>query len=469
MYKIIKNEWISYYRQKTIVWFVVIFVVFTAIISFISSKQNQELLQNQEKAKYHIRQQWEALNDMNPHGAAHFGSYAFKKTNVLNSVDDGVNAVTGNVLRLEGHIQNEMMHSEASQSLSISKFGKLKPVILLQYVVPLFILFLAFGSFAYERENGRLKLLVIQGANPTKLIFGKSLSVALFAILLLTFSILLQLILNVNTLNTDIILRCFLLFFSYSIYYIILSLLATFFSAKLTSATAALTTSLAVWLLWTIFLPKIWGNTVDKINPLPSRQTFNSAMTDDRSKGIDGHNPSDKREEELKNKILKLYKVDSVSQLPINFDGLVMQADEEYGNKVWDKHFGNNYKIFQDQKKAYQFSGIINPFAALQDASMGFSGTDVLHHLNFLEKAESYRRVFIKTLNHKQAFGGSKTNDWDWKADNNFYKSVSEFNYQTPSIITVFNHYLLNIFTLLTWLFALVSVVYISSKNIKLL
>ena len=50
----------------------------------------------------------------------------------------------------------------------------------------------------------------------------------------------------------------------------------------------------------------------------------------------------------LKEEYLVKYNVDSLSQLPINFDGIVMQADEEYGNQVWDKHFGNNYLIYQN-------------------------------------------------------------------------------------------------------------------------
>ncbi len=75
-------------------------------------------------------QQWENLEAMNPHRAAHYGSYAFKPMNVLNSMDSGINDITGNVVRLEGHVQNEIVYSEASQSLSISKFGKLKSSLL---------------------------------------------------------------------------------------------------------------------------------------------------------------------------------------------------------------------------------------------------------------------------------------------------------------------------------------------------
>ena len=60
-----------------------------------------------------------------------------------------------------------------------------------------------------------------------------------------------------------------------------------------------------------------------------------------------------------------------------------MQEDEEHGNIVWDKHFGNNYSIFMKQKYLYQISSLINPFASLQSLSMGFCGTDMVHHLHF--------------------------------------------------------------------------------------
>ena len=95
--------------------------------------------------------------------------------------------------------------------------------------------------------------------------------------------------------------RLLLIIFSYGSYYYIITCLATFLSARLINNTSALASILAIWIVWTIFLPKIWGNSVEKIHPLPSRQNFKSAMKEERSKGIDGHNPTDKRREELKN------------------------------------------------------------------------------------------------------------------------------------------------------------------------
>ena len=89
----------------------------------------------------------------NPHSAAHYGTYAFKPVSVLNSIDEGINSVTGNVLRLEGHRQNDIVFSEASQSLMISKFGKLKPSFnFFSFIIPLLLIFLSFNTYMSEKK-----------------------------------------------------------------------------------------------------------------------------------------------------------------------------------------------------------------------------------------------------------------------------------------------------------------------------
>ena len=120
---------------NTTIFFVL--ALFTVVILGTIQNNNQQLYR--VKAQEHIRSQWENLEAMNPHRAAHYGSYAFKPLNTLNSMDNGINDITGNVIKLEGHIQNEIVYSDASQSLTISKFGKLKSSSILQYVIPLFL------------------------------------------------------------------------------------------------------------------------------------------------------------------------------------------------------------------------------------------------------------------------------------------------------------------------------------------
>ena len=114
--------------------------------------QTQKQANFYQNAKAHLRTQWEQLDGVNPHSAAHYGTYVFKPVNILGNLDEGVNAVTGNVIQVEGHVQNEMAYSEASQMQAISRFGKLKSALLLQYILPLLLVFLAFHTIHSEQE-----------------------------------------------------------------------------------------------------------------------------------------------------------------------------------------------------------------------------------------------------------------------------------------------------------------------------
>lgn len=463
MIDIILNEWKAHTRNKVFVKLNIFFLITLLFVSWISIFQNAGQDTKRLAAQQKVRSQWDNLQPMNPHSAAHYGLYAFKPLNLLNSIDGGVNDYTGNVLKLEGHVQNEIAYSEVSQSLSISKFGKLKPSLIFQYLIPLMLIFLAFNRMTNERKTGRLKLLLFQGASINQLIFGKAFSIWLYGVFLMSITIIFQLF--ANNFDSQTIQRLILIIFSYSAYYYILSFLVTFISAISHSSTTSLSSILVIWILWTIFIPKIWGDVVDKIYPLPSRQAFNSKMVSERSEGIDGHNPYDKRREQLKNKYLNKYDVDSLSQLPINFDGIVMQEDEEYGNQIWDKHFGNNYAILQKQKELYQKAGIINPFVSLNSLSMGFCGTDMLHHLEFLKKSEEYRRYLVKSLNDEHAYGGSKTGDWKWTVDNVFFRSIDRFNYTNPKIINILNYYISDILFLVFWIFFISIIIIIYKKD----
>jgi ABC-2 type transport system permease protein len=274
---------------------------------------------------------------------------------------------------------------------------------------------------------------------------------------------------NLTDLNGEVLSRTAMLVLSYSLYYFIITGLTVFCSARWENATIALTSMLGVWIIWTIFLPNILMSSVEKWHELPSRNEFKIAMSEDRSKGLDGHNPSDERKKELKVSVLKEYGVDSLSQLPINFDGIVMQEDEAYGNKVWDKHFGELRKVLSDQKKVYQMAGFINPFISLQNASMGFAGNDNLHHQEFLVQVENYRRAFIKMLNDKHAFGGSKTGDWGWKADNDFYTSIPDFEYRPTTLASVFPHYMTDLLLLAIWSVLVIGLMVFGTKKMQLL
>ncbi len=451
MWQIIRNEWHFLARNRALLGISLGFVVVLFMSVVLGDLQTQEQTERYQTAKKHLRDQWENNDEMHPHSAVHYGTYVFKPTNLLSSLDEGVNSITGNVLRVEGHVQNEIVHSEASQMQAISKFGKLKSSLLLQYMVPLLLIFLAYQSINSEKQSGRLKLLLLQGAKPTKFILAKTLAVCSYGIGLLALTILVYTLLSLNNINVDAINRVLLFFLSYSLYYFILSGLTVYFSVRWKNASLALISMLGLWIIWTIFLPNILMSSIENWHQLPSREALKKAMKEDRAKGISGHGPADERRKELEKRVLAEYGVDSLSQLPVDFWGILMQEDEEYGNKVWDKHFGHLREVLAQQKQSYQLGGVFNPFISLQNLSMGLAGNDNFHHQEFLVQAEAYRRVFIKTLNDEHAFGGAKTGDWSLKIGPEFYKSVAEFNYQPTKLSAVFSNYVLDLLLLVFW------------------
>ena len=222
MKEIIINEWIGYFRNKLFLYVGVFFCFFLCLVAFLGIIQNNKLNAEQELAHEHIRSQWDEMEASNPHSAAHYGTYAFKPVSVLNSIDEGINSVTGNVLRLEGHRQNDIVFSEASQSLMISKFGKLKPSLIFQFIIPLLLIFFSFNTYMSERNSGRLKLMLVQGASLRKVVFSKVLSIWFIGLFLLLITLFFQLLFNFNNLNSDIFTRLSILFLSYSFYYLIL-------------------------------------------------------------------------------------------------------------------------------------------------------------------------------------------------------------------------------------------------------
>ena len=465
MINIFYNEWRGLLRNRLLLFLISFFLISLFIVTYFGNIQNKKQIQNQNEAHEHIRSQWDAIDSANAHGAAHFGTYVFKPNRILNSLDDGINSVTGVVLKLEGHKQNDVAYSERSQSLEISRFGKFKSSLIFQFIIPLFLIFLSFNTYTSEISSGRLKLLLIQGNSLTKIIFAKILTLISLSFLLLFTTIFIQSFLNFNMLSLDEVVRLTFFFFSYLIYYFIIISLTILLSILLKNSVSTLSVILLTWLLWTIFIPKTIGNFTESITPLPSRFELKEKMTEDRSKGIDGHNPRDERRNKLEKQILEQYGKETIDELPINIYGILLQADEEYGNKIWDKHFGRIYDILKQQKRNYQFSGLINPFASIQSLSMASCGTDLIHHLDFLKEAEIYRRYFIKSLNDEYR-DVSTTGDNAYLSNNKFFRSLKDFNYLAPSFASLIFYYLLDISFLILWFFVLIFLIVFTSRKV---
>ncbi|MEM9379336.1 MAG: ABC transporter permease subunit, partial [Planctomycetota bacterium] len=129
-----------------------------------------------DHAAAHARTSWLEREPDNPHGRAHFGDFVFRPVGPLAGLDPGVQSVTGRTLFLEAHSQNAPMHVPEAAASSLMRFPRLTPALVLQALVPLLLILAGFASVAGERESGRLRLLLLQGARPGQIVGAKALA-----------------------------------------------------------------------------------------------------------------------------------------------------------------------------------------------------------------------------------------------------------------------------------------------------
>jgi ABC-2 type transport system permease protein len=146
-----------------------------------------------------------------------------------------------------------------------------------------------------------------------------------------------------------------------------------------------------------------------------------------------------------------------------------MQADEEYANLVYDKHFARIRELVEKQNSITRYAAVVNPFLALRRLSAAVAQTDFNHHMRFLRDAEDYRRYLIHNLNSTMAYGGSKTGDWDWTADPAYWATVKDFDYQRPGLSWSLSGYRWEIAVLLGWLVIAILCFYRTASTLKMI
>jgi ABC-2 type transport system permease protein len=115
----------------------------------------------------------------------------------------------------------------------------------------------------------------------------------------------------------------------------------------------------------------------------------------------------------------------------LNFDGLALQADEEFGNALFERAYGSLWQTFDRQTDLQRLAGIVAPIQALRLASMALAGTDSAHDRGFAREAEGYRRALVRAMNDDLT-QNSKTGDFSYAGDRSTWSGVPEFRYTSP-------------------------------------
>lgn len=423
-----------------------------------------------ERARQSVRSAWLNQGPQNPHSAAHYGHYVFLPVSGLQFLDNGARNFTGSIIRLEGHKQNEAAFSVAENRSELSRFGDTSFAWMLQVLLPLFVILLCFNSVSGDKESGNLRLLAAQGISFRQYLWGKIVGYYSIIISLTLIGLLLQLISYILVSGSLVGIsaqRLLAWTVIYAAYLFVITGFSVLLSSWLSKSSVSLLLQVSLWILLLIVLPRITAGVGEKLYPMEYRAAFNQQLAEDRKNGIDGHNPSDERIRQFKDSLLSKYGVTSLSNLPINADGLVMQADEEFANEVYDKNFDRIRATIDEQNSITRWTSFINPFLAVRNLSMAVASSDYRNSLMVADSAEQYRRRLIRDLNLKMAYGGSKTGDWDWKVDGSYWASVPDFSYPETRLSESLRYYGIEIIALGLWLLLLITVVAATAKKLN--
>lgn len=388
-----------------------------------------------EAARRLTREQWLSQGTKNPHGAAHYGVYAFKPKLPLSLVDRGVDPMVGVTAWLEAHKQNEFKYRPAQDATAVQRLGELTGAAVLQLLVPLVIVLLTFSAFAGEREQGTLRQLLSLGVNRRTLAAGKALGIAgALGLVLAPTTVLGVAALALASDNGALaasLPRAGWMALSYVLYFAAFLAVSLAVSAWAKSSRIALVGLLGFWIFNGLIAPRAVADLAKAVYPTPSAFEFSRRIDLAMKGGFDGHDTADRRLEKLRAGLLAKYKVEKVEQLPVSFQGLALQAGEEHGNEVFDRYYGELWSTFRQQERVHRAASLLAPALAVRSLPMAFAGTDFAQHAHFARAAEDYRRMIQRVMNSDITEQGGNARG-PYLAGAELWAKVPEFRYEAP-------------------------------------
>lgn len=451
--KIARKEFTEMIRDGRIRWAAGIVMLLLVAALTLGWQNYRDVRQQQLTAQTADHEQWLQQGERNPHSAAHFGKYAFKPSPPLSFVDRGLNSYTGVAVWMEAHYQNSSRNRPAEDTTTAGRFGELTAATVLQLLLPLLIILLTFSAFAGEREAGTLRQLLSLGVRRSDLAIGKAGGVASALLLLLVPATIIGVIALGLASSVDGTLsstgRFVVMVLSYLFYFGLFLGVSLAASAWVRTSRVALVWLLGFWIVNGLVVPRVAADVSEAIFPAPSRVEFWRDVNKEMRDGLDGHNPSDRRREELKQRVLAEYQVARVEDLPVNFSGIALQAGEEYGNTIFDKHYARLWEAYERQNRVHEATATLAPLLAIRNISMGVAGTDWAQHKDFARAAEAYRRMLNKQMNLDYAYN-SRTGQ-TYVADQRLWGQAASFEYNAPGLGWVLGNHAWSLALLIVW------------------
>lgn len=454
MSAIAAKDWREFVRDRRLVIAAGLMLVLALLALALSWQRVASHEADRAAAEAGDRQTWLEQGEQNPHGAAHFASWAFRPLTPTALIDPGATPYAPTAIWLEAHSRNTGNGRPIEDRAATLDLGEFSLAWVLQTLAPLLVFVLAAGLVARERERGTLRLMLASGAKAEAIVRAKAgglarIMLALIAPLAVAGAA--AVLLAPAGMTGDQALRLVLLGGAYALWLGLFLAIGVAVSALAGRTDRAMLVLAGVWLIAVPLGPRLAGTIADIAAPNSDARAFWAQMDADFKNGLPGDPDAKARSEALQAATLAKYGAASLEELPVSWDGVSLDASERYGYKVFDRRFAELHAEQDRQRAAMRLAALVSPLAAFQNVSAGLAGTDLAHHRHFTDAAEAHRRVAVNQLNADLIANGAGKTYEGYNADRRLWEAVPAFAYAPPGVGVLAGAWLLDLAILLAW------------------
>ena len=452
---IARKEFVQYWRDGRVVTVFGI-VALLGLAATVTGWSAVSAMERERRAAVAMdREIWDTQGLKNPHTAAHFSRYAFQPTFNLAVFDPGLTDYVGNAIWLEAHYRDPAALRPVEDAVEIQRIAQLNPAWVIQVFGPLLIFILLYGAVAAERESGTLRQLLAAGMRPVSLLLGKAVSAfSLTGLLVCGVLVGSAFVMSAEGIERlpDTGLRTAALAALYLVYLAIFVFLALGVSALSSRSRTALVGLMGVWIVATVLGPRIGPEVAGALAPAPSAPEFAARLDQEGADPFWGAGEEAvQRRQRVMDAALAEYGVETVEALPINYDGYLLQASEEFANGVFDTMYAELWGGYERQRAIARGFALVSPTIAAQNVSMALAGTGIHAYRHFADEAEEFRREFVLLLNQEMIDHGG-ADGYAYVSGNDFWRQNPDFEYAAPGIGDAVRGVWADVIILLLWL-----------------
>ena len=427
------------------------------------SGRNADLAETEalHTAAQRVQAEWEAQPPKNPHIAAHYGILVYRPRAPLQAIEPGVLPYQGAVTYLEAHSRKAPVLSPASVRVAESRYGGTRFSPMLQVTAGFLALILGYLIGAREAQRGMRMTLSGLGARGGYAIAAKALVTVLLVLAAAAPALVLA---AYHAGSGDAGLRFAALVVASLTHLFVLAGLGVATGSRWGTARFGLAAVAFVWGMSVLILPRMIDVAAEQLVPLTQRD-LDATIAADFAKGPDGHSDTEANEI-FEQEVLEKYGVDRKEDLPVNFDALLMQADEEHRGSVYDVRLAEAETTREAQDRVRRAAWLFGPTPAMLDLSVRISGADAGTQRRFDEAAEDFRYNLVERLNTHMA-ENSKTGDWEWTPEDNYYASFDAFQPPTPTLRTQLTDIWPAALALVLWGFVTVASLFLAARRLN--